>query len=64
MRVLLSFLILGLLGIASALSTSGNRLLVVLEELAEKEKYSKFFGDLKGKRTAGRQNWQIQLDSS
>ncbi|KFY81410.1 hypothetical protein V500_11447 [Pseudogymnoascus sp. VKM F-4518 (FW-2643)] len=49
MRVLLSFLILGLLGIASALSTSGNRLLVVLEELAEKDKYSKFFGDLKGR---------------
>ncbi len=64
MRVLLSFLILGLLGIASALSTSGNRLLVVLEELAEKDKYSKFFGDLKGKRTSGRWNWQRQRDSS
>jgi oligosaccharyltransferase complex subunit beta len=49
MRVLLSLLILGLLGIASALSTSGNRLLVVLEELVEKDKYSKFFGDLEGK---------------
>lgn len=56
MRVLLSLLILGLLGIASALSTSGNRLLVVLEEIAEKDKYSKFFGDLKGKHTAGRQS--------
>jgi oligosaccharyltransferase complex subunit beta len=53
MRVLLSLLILGLLGIASALSTSGNRLLVVLEEIAEKDKYSKFFGDLKGKHAAG-----------
>jgi oligosaccharyltransferase complex subunit beta len=49
MRVLLSLLILGLLGIASALSTSGNRLLVVLEELVEKDKYSKFFGELEGK---------------
>ena len=53
MRVLLSLLILGLLGIASTLSTSGNRLLVVLEEIAEKDKYSKFFGDLKGKHAAG-----------
>jgi hypothetical protein len=49
MRLLLSLLLLGLLGVASALSASGNRLLVVLEELAEKEKYGKFFGDLKGK---------------
>lgn len=48
MKVLLSLLLLGLLGVARALSASGNRLLVVLEELAEKEKYSKFFGDLKG----------------
>lgn len=58
MRVLLSFLILGLLGIASALSTSGNRLLVVLEELAEKDKYSKFFGELKGTRT---HDWGMEL---
>lgn len=32
----------------NALSSSGNRLLVILEELAEKEKYSKFLGDLEG----------------
>lgn len=48
MRWLYSLLLLGLLGLASAISTSGNRLLVVLDELAEKEKYGVFFGDLKG----------------
>lgn len=39
---------LGFLGAVSALSSSGSRLLVVLEELAEKEKYSKFLEDLAG----------------
>jgi hypothetical protein len=53
MRLLLSLLLLGMLGVVSALSASGNRLLVVLEELAEKEKYGKFFGDLKGELAAG-----------
>ena len=48
MRWFLSLLLLGLLGLASAVSSSGNRLLVALEEIAEKEKYSKFFGDLAG----------------
>jgi oligosaccharyltransferase complex subunit beta len=48
MRWFLSFLLLGLLGIVNALSVSGSRLLVVLEETAEKEKYSKFLGDLVG----------------
>src|SRR2546429_1968769 len=37
------------LGIVHSLSTTGNRLLVVLEELAEKDRYSKFWGDLEGK---------------
>ncbi|RDW66699.1 hypothetical protein BP5796_09448 [Coleophoma crateriformis] len=49
MRWLLSFLFLGLLGVAQALSASGNRLLVVLEELDDKSKYSKYFGDLEGR---------------
>ena len=48
MRWLLSFLLLGLLAIVQAASSSGNKLLIVLEELAEKSKYSKYFGDLKG----------------
>lgn len=48
MRWFLSFLLLGLFVAVNALSSSGNRLLVVLEELGEKEKYSKFLGDLEG----------------
>jgi oligosaccharyltransferase complex subunit beta len=34
--------------VVNALSFTGNRLLVLLEELGEKEKYSKFLGDLEG----------------
>ena len=48
MRWFLSLLLLGLVAAVNALSSSGNRLLVVLEELGEKEKYSKFLGDLEG----------------
>jgi len=48
MRWLLSFLLLGLVAIVQAISSSGNRVLVVLEELAEKSKYSKYLGDLEG----------------
>ena len=46
MRWLFSFLLLALLGVVQALSFSGTRLLVVLEELAEKDKYSEFWADL------------------
>lgn len=46
MRWLSHLLWLALLGLAQALSSSGNRLLVVSEQSAEKEKYSKFWGDL------------------
>jgi oligosaccharyltransferase complex subunit beta len=48
MRWLLSFLLLGFLAVVHAASASGNKLLVVLEELADKSKYSKYFGDLEG----------------
>lgn len=48
MRWLLSFLVLALLGVAQAVSYTGRRLLVVLEDVAEKEKYSVFLGDLEG----------------
>jgi hypothetical protein len=48
MRWFLSFLVLALLGVVQALSSSGSRLLVVIEELAEKDKYSKFWDDLTG----------------
>ena len=48
MRWLFSFLLLALLSLVQALSSSGARLLVVIEEAAEKEKYSQFLGDLEG----------------
>jgi len=48
MRWLLSFLLLGLLSVVQAISASGSKLLVVLEELTDKPKYSKYFGDLEG----------------
>lgn len=51
MRWLLSFLVLALLGLVQAFSSSGNRLLVVIEEVAEKAKYSTFWGDLEGLST-------------
>ncbi len=52
MRWLLSFLLLGLLSVVEAVSSSGNRLLVVLDDLAEKAKYSKYIADLEGMRIA------------
>lgn len=52
MRWLFSVLALAWVGIVNALSSSGNRTLVIVEDLAEKDKYSKFFGDLEGKFVA------------
>lgn len=46
MRAVLSFLLFAFLGAVQALSSTGSRLLVVLEEAADKDKYSKFWGDL------------------
>lgn len=48
MRWLVSFCALALLGFAHALSSAGNRLLVVIEEAGDREKYSQFWGDLEG----------------
>jgi hypothetical protein len=48
MRWLFSFLLLWLSATVSALSASGDRVLVVLEEAGEKDKYSTFWGDLEG----------------
>jgi oligosaccharyltransferase complex subunit beta len=48
MRWLFSFLLLWLGAVVSALSESGSRLLVILEDSAEKDKYSTFWGDLEG----------------
>ena len=49
MRWVISLLLVAYLGLAQALSSSGNRLLVVLEDLSDKGLYSKFFDDLEGK---------------
>lgn len=49
MRLFLSFLLLIWSGISQALSSSGNRLLVVLDELTEKDNYSILFGDLESR---------------
>jgi len=49
MNLFFSWLLLALVGIVSALSSSGSRLLVVLEETADQDKYSQFWGDLKCK---------------
>ncbi|KAI0535315.1 Dolichyl-diphosphooligosaccharide--protein glycosyltransferase subunit WBP1 [Xylaria digitata] len=50
MRSLVSFLLLALVASVQAISSSGgNRLLVILEDVAEKDGYTKFFGDLEGR---------------
>jgi hypothetical protein len=61
MRWLFSFLLFGILGVVRAVSYSGNRLLVVLEEESEREKYAVFLGDLSGKFwTFFTRNWRPQ----
>lgn len=49
MRSLLSFVVLLFAAVVAAVSTTGNRLLVVLEDVGEKVAYGTFLGDLKGK---------------
>jgi len=49
MRWFLSWLLLAFVSLVGALSSSGNRLLVVLEDAAEKDKYSQLWGDLECK---------------
>ncbi|OAA63903.1 Oligosaccharyl transferase complex, subunit Wbp1 [Cordyceps fumosorosea ARSEF 2679] len=46
MRLSLSVVISALAAATSALSTTGSRLLVVLDDVADKAAYGKFFGDL------------------
>lgn len=48
MKSLISFAVLLFAAVSHAISSSGDRLLVVLEDVAEKETYSKFLGDLEG----------------
>ncbi|KAI1360330.1 Dolichyl-diphosphooligosaccharide--protein glycosyltransferase subunit WBP1 [Xylaria arbuscula] len=50
LRSLLSFLLLALVGAVQAISANGgNRLLVILEDIADKDGYTKFLGDLEGR---------------
>lgn len=46
MRSLLSLVLFLFAALVSAASTAGNRLLVVLDNIEEKDAYSIFFGDL------------------
>jgi oligosaccharyltransferase complex subunit beta len=46
MKSFISFSLLLLATLASAISSTGDRLLAVLDDVAEKDSYSKFFGDL------------------
>ena len=48
MRWLFSFLFISLLSLVQALSSSGSRILVAIEDATEKEKYSAFWEDLEG----------------
>lgn len=58
MRLQLLGLVAGLLGLVSALSAQGNKLLVVIEDEAEKSKYSQFWTDLESKLQPNRQSFQ------
>ncbi|KAI4166273.1 MAG: hypothetical protein LQ342_000162 [Letrouitia transgressa] len=49
MRWLWIYILLALFGVAQAISSNGNRLLVINEEPLEKEKYTQFWGDLEGR---------------
>lgn len=46
MRSLLSYLVLAFVSVVAAISTTGDRLLVILDDVADKANYSKFLGDL------------------
>jgi oligosaccharyltransferase complex subunit beta len=48
MRSLFSLCLFLFAAVISAVSTSGNRLLVVLDDVADKANYSKFLADLEG----------------
>ncbi|KAK3935612.1 oligosaccharyl transferase glycoprotein complex beta subunit [Diplogelasinospora grovesii] len=49
MKSLLSFLVLVFVTVVSAISATGDRLLVILDDVAEKASYSKFLGDLESR---------------
>ena len=58
MRSLVSFLVLLLVAVVHAASSSGDRLLVILEDVSQKADYSKFLGDLEGMYPSV-SNWKL-----
>lgn len=48
MRSLFSLFVFLFAAVVSAIGTSGNRLLVILDDVADKSAYSKFLADLEG----------------
>jgi hypothetical protein len=63
MRLFLSFLVLAFLGLVQALSSSGSRLLIVLEEAADKALFSKFWADLEGRLVScNKESWTACAD--
>lgn len=52
MRSFLNLAVLAFAALTSAVSTTGDRLLVIADDVAEKATYSKFFADLTGKLEA------------
>ena len=48
MRSLFSFLALVVATVVTAISTTGDRLLVILDNVEDKAAYSQFLGDLEG----------------
>jgi len=46
MKSVFTFLVLLLVAVVQAVSSTGSRLLVILNDVDEKNDYSKFFGDL------------------
>lgn len=55
----LCLLLLAFLGVVSARSAVGNRLLVVLEDETQKSLYSKFWADLEGMAWSP---WNVYID--
>ena len=63
MRWLLSLLLISVSSLIHGLSSSGSRLLVVIEEAADQEKYSQFWSDLRGvphtRGSISTRNWSL-----
>lgn len=61
MRSLLSLVLFLFAALVSAVSTAGNRMLVVTDSPADKEAYTTFFRDLSGIHPHWRLFWTLKL---